>query len=341
MKPETTLPARYLNLLMRLLEQRNIDCAAALAPLGMARSQLSHPVAKVPRQPAIEVFQQLMAEHGGTALGLQLGRLVTLGELGDLGLAMLRCATLGEALRCAQEFYSFVTPSFSLSVEHLPDAVQLTWLPIHAMPYDFVLGCYDVALGTMDGLMQQLLGDAAPKADAYLTRARPTHTDYKLLKHIRCHFGAAGVPSLRMCLQPHVWDHPMPLHNVDELAVLRDRMTRRTRPIAADGVAAWVEMMLRETTGEQPTQAFLAQVVGMSSSTLARRLGEEGTTFRALANRVRHEQACELLHAGELSVTDIGARLGYADTPSFVRAFKALSGTTPGRLRIATTKTPP
>lgn len=46
--------------------------------------------------------------------------------------------------------------------------------------------------------------------------------------------------------------------------------------------------------------------------------------------------ACRLLSEGELSVAEVSSRVGYADVPSFVRAFKALSGVTPGRFGQAT-----
>ncbi len=332
MKPIPTSPARYLHLLMRLLEQRDIDGSPALAPLGIDRARLAHPAAKVPTLPAIEVFRRLVADHGGPALGLDVGRLITWGELGELGQAMLSCDTLGDALRCAEEFYAVVAPSFSMRVERLPEAVVLTWRPVQAMPYDFVLFCFDMATATMDAMLERMLGDASPVCDAYLTRVRPAHIEaYRRLRRIRCHFGQPGVPSLRLCLPPHLWDHPMALRNADELAVLRERLLQRVQPVASEGMAHWVDMMLRETVGEQPAQAFLAQVAGMSASTLARRLALEGETFRGIANRVRHERACELLKEGVLSVADIGARLGYADTPSFVRAFKAMGGVTPGR----------
>lgn len=335
MKSSGTSPARYLHLLLRLLEQRNIECESALQPLGVDRAQLAHPVAKVLTEPAIEVFRVLIAEHGESGTGFQLGRLLTIGELGDLGLAMLRCATMGEALRCAATYYPLITPSFGLKVERRPDAVLMTWHPLHAMPYDFIQFCFDMALGAMDVLAEQLMGQAAPMADAYLTRARPPHMAHQQLKHIRCHFGQPGVLSLRLCMPPDLWDHPLPTGNADELAVICERMQQRLRPVSAGTVAPWVAMMLREAVGEQPSHQFLAQVAGVSSSTLARRLADEGTTFRALANRVRYERACELLQSSDLSIAAIGARLGYADTPSFVRAFKAMGGQTPGRMRDA------
>lgn len=332
MKHSDSSPARYLHLFMRMLEQRDIDCTPALSPLGVDRASLAHPVAKVPTLPAIELFQELVARHGGPALGLEAGRLITWGELGDMGRAMLSCDTFGEAMCCAQEFYPLIAPTFRMDVTRQPQAMTLTWRPVRAVPYDFVLFCFDMALGTMDAMLERMLGDAAPFCDAYLTRARPAHVAaYRSLRRLRCHFGEPGVPSLRLSLPPDLWDHPMPMRNPDELAVLREGLQRRAQPVATDGMAQWVDMMLREATGEQPSQAFLAQVAGMSTSSLARRLAAEGSTFRAIANRTRHDLARQLLKSGELSVADVGSRLGYADTPSFVRAFKAAEGTTPGR----------
>lgn len=332
MKSAASFPARYLHLLIRMLEQRDIDCTPALGQLSVARTGLTYPDAKIPTLPAIGVLRQLVAEHRDQALGLQLGALLTWGELRDLGRAMLSSATLGEALCCAQEFYSLVSPSFCLQVDRLPEAVVLTWRPVKAVPYDFVLFSFDMALGSLNGMVEQLLGDTPSICDAYLTRARPAHiAAYRSLRHLRCHFGQPGEPCLRVHLPPDLWEHPMVMRNADELALLRDRLKQQAQPFGSDGIAQWVEMMLREAIGVQPNQAFLAQVAGMSSSTLARRLTAEGTTFRDIANRVRYERACALLREGSLSVADIGERLGYADTPSFVRAFKAMGGVTPGR----------
>jgi AraC-like DNA-binding protein len=336
MNPATSSPARYLHLLMRLLEQRDIDCTPALGPLGLSRAGLAHPVAKVPTAPAIGVFQQLVADNGGPALGLDVAQLITWGDLGDLGLAMLSCDNLGQALCFAQEFYGVITPSFCMQVERSPSAMTLTWLPIQAMPYDFVLFCFDMALSTVDRMVEGLMGPSGPICDAYLTRARPKHIDsYKQLKRMRCHFAQPGMLSLRVCLPPAMWDHPMPLRNADELVEARARLAQRLQPVTDDGAAQWVEMMLRQTSGEQPTQAFLAKVLGVSTSTLSRRLTAQGTTFREIANRVRHELACQWLTAQAMSVADVGHRLGYADTTSFVRAFKAMAGVTPGQFAKA------
>ena len=55
--------------------------------------------------------------------------------------------------------------------------------------------------------------------------------------------------------------------------------------------------------------------------TLRRRLAEEDTSFRALANDVRSTLAVELLSQVGLTVEQVARRLGYAETAAFNHAF--------------------
>ncbi len=58
-----------------------------------------------------------------------------------------------------------------------------------------------------------------------------------------------------------------------------------------------------------------------------------GESFQRLVMRLKMEQAAVLLCRQELSIAAIAERLGYADVPGFLRAFKAYHGTTPARYR--------
>ena len=75
--------------------------------------------------------------------------------------------------------------------------------------------------------------------------------------------------------------------------------------------------------------AALARLLGVSDRTLKRRLQQEGSSFRALAQAARHARAQALLEAGHLSLTEIAAELGFADLSSFSQAFKRWSGAAP------------
>lgn len=79
---------------------------------------------------------------------------------------------------------------------------------------------------------------------------------------------------------------------------------------------------------------YLARYLNMTSRTLHRRLKEHGTTFSKL--RLEHMQmaARRALRGSSASVSDIAQQLGYADSSSFVRAFKRLQGESPLQYRM-------
>ncbi len=72
----------------------------------------------------------------------------------------------------------------------------------------------------------------------------------------------------------------------------------------------------------------VAASLGLSSRTMARRLTEEGTTFRTIVDDLRFELAKSYLK-DKISVTEIAYLLGYSDTAAFSSAFKRWSGEAP------------
>ena len=59
----------------------------------------------------------------------------------------------------------------------------------------------------------------------------------------------------------------------------------------------------------------------------------QGTSYRELADEVRCRLAIEALRSRELTVAQVGERLGYRDTANFRRAFKRWTGRVPADYR--------
>ena len=78
-----------------------------------------------------------------------------------------------------------------------------------------------------------------------------------------------------------------------------------------------------------------ALLLGMASPTLRRHLSQEGTSFQQLKDELRRDAAIALLARPELSLLDIGLRLGFSEASTFHRAFKTWTGVTPGVSRHA------
>ena len=71
----------------------------------------------------------------------------------------------------------------------------------------------------------------------------------------------------------------------------------------------------------------------MSSRTLSRKLGEEGTSFAEIFDQLLAALAKRYLHDETLPVFETAWLLGYREVSSLTHAFKRWTGTTPQRFR--------
>lgn len=76
-----------------------------------------------------------------------------------------------------------------------------------------------------------------------------------------------------------------------------------------------------------------AQRLALSTRSLQRQLGKDGIHFRDLLGDVRRDLACHYLRHSELAMGEIAYLLSFEDANSFLRAFKAWTGYTPGAFR--------
>ena len=81
------------------------------------------------------------------------------------------------------------------------------------------------------------------------------------------------------------------------------------------------------------TAGGIAELLGVSESTLSRRLRSEGTSFMIVLTNKRMAIAKRLLNHTEMPIAEIALSVGYAENASFSRAFKAWSGQTPENFR--------
>ncbi|WP_211153216.1 helix-turn-helix domain-containing protein [Nocardia farcinica] len=78
----------------------------------------------------------------------------------------------------------------------------------------------------------------------------------------------------------------------------------------------------------------VARALHLSTRTMRRRLGEAGTSYQILRDEVRETLAEQMLGTGALSVHDVAIRLGYAESASFIHAFKHWKGVRPRQSQI-------
>lgn len=93
-----------------------------------------------------------------------------------------------------------------------------------------------------------------------------------------------------------------------------------------------VRRLLEKDPGQRSSQ-WLAHELSISTSTLKRRLSEEGTTLREVRESFLHERAMLRLLDRSMSVSEIATDLGYSDLTNFSHAFKRWTGRSPSEFR--------
>lgn len=107
---------------------------------------------------------------------------------------------------------------------------------------------------------------------------------------------------------------------------LQQYRDRRATLTMSDKVERILVAML--PSGE-PKQGDVAAQLNLSSSTLKRRLNDEGNTFKSLLDNLRHELAIKYLNQDKLSITETTYLLGFSQSSAFTRAFKRWEGVSP------------
>ena len=80
-------------------------------------------------------------------------------------------------------------------------------------------------------------------------------------------------------------------------------------------------------------KAQIANLLGMSERSLTRQLSRDGTTYNRLFAEVQSERAINLLSNEDLTISEVGYRLGYAEPAAFSRAFTSWNKISPSRWR--------
>jgi AraC-like DNA-binding protein len=112
-----------------------------------------------------------------------------------------------------------------------------------------------------------------------------------------------------------------------------DPDTHEAEPIGDDLPACVAHLIALDLDEARPTIDGIARRLGLSRRTLQRRLGDAGTRYADIQQRVMAGRAETLLTGNRLSIGRIAQELGYADASHFARAFVEWTGTTPSQWR--------
>ena len=223
---------------------------------------------------------------------------------------------------------------FALSLNHQPEVTTIrvtSRLPLTPRIERFLT---DTLFGAFYELASQIAGPQLEAVLAQVTHARPEDAGL-YVRHIPFTFqfsqyaNQVVVPrslSLKPNAQADTQAYQIARQHCERL--LQDADDR----IHAGLEQRIVQMMLAGQPGTL-TAEMTADSLFLTPRTLARRLRQDGTSFREIRDKVLSRQAVEMLSDPRLSVDAVAALMNFHDAASFRRAFKRWHGKPPHLFR--------
>lgn len=334
---QPAIPVNYARQLVELCGRWHVAAAELIEGTALARLD---PAATDVRLSPLEfnlLVDRALRLTGEPALGYHFGLQTKLSAHGFLGYAVMTSATLDEAIKLTEKFFStrsgallfrfFVEPAAragqpDMAVIQIDSTVDIK-LPF-AFPFESLLVglCHAGAYITGESSLEAEIWIDFPEPE-YYARVAPL-----LPCPVRY-----GKPVNQLRFPAELLQSPLLLADATASQQAAEQCERELAALSSQPLVSRVRALLGQDLTAMPDLDSVAARCCMSARSLKRKLAEHGVSFSELAAELRRDEACLLLAEGRLSIEQIAGRLGYRDPANFTRAFKAWTEQTPRQYR--------
>jgi AraC-like DNA-binding protein len=303
---------------------------------GLTINELEPLEGAVPYVKVLALVREIDAYRPGIELGLEMGMGFSLARMAALGCALPHAPTLGVALRDLTRFQQMmngglITWHFSagagrctMSLTAHSDLTPIPWL-------------LEAPFAMFITLARKLCGQPIVPLHVSFCHSRRRSN--------RMHQEFFGAPVFfdaevtEMVIAASLLEMPVLQADTETYGHLIKCVEKRVDTISgsstvSDSVRRTIVRTIRYGA---PRKASVARQLGMSTRTLLRRLGDEGTTFVAIVEGTRRELAHGYLSDEKFDYTSMATALGYSDSSPFFRAVARWFGCTPSEYRARIT----
>jgi AraC-like DNA-binding protein len=315
---------------------QGIAASDLLADTELRESDLVDPYNLISEAQARMYYRNVVKLADTDGLGLELGLMSSLAELGPHGITQLTARTVREALEWSfanRYIYNLLVDwKVDISEQHV----------VHRGSYrepDKRLRIFmlERSLAMIHALGQELVGPDLTPVKVLLDYKAPVYSQrYKEIFRCPVLFGQDVV---EMSYTTRYLDAEISTYDPQVGEVLGTLTDNLRQKLSSKGdVLSDVRLALRRTRGEFPNLEVVADSLAMSSRTLRRKLAEHNTTFQLLLDEERRRVAEDYLLNTSMNMQQIAEQCGFGDAQNFSQAFKRWLGVSPTEYRDANKK---
>lgn len=263
-------------------------------------------------------------------LGISATRKLTyLVSHGVVGVAAMSSATILEALEISIRYQSLRSQICNTELLHQDDQVILR-LDLGVEMDAVGKFLTESWIGTWASSITMVLGSKLDKVKLLLGFTRPDHV-HVYHKYLPFDF-QFNQNYTQFSFPRYLTQKPLPTHDSFTKQWALDACEQQFLQFKQQKpFAQRVNALLKNSKGKLPNQDQVASQLNVSVRTLARRLKEEGFTFKKLVDDEQKRLAAHYFNNTKLNIETISDLVGYQDISSFRRAFKRWFHVTPSQ----------
>lgn len=325
-------PAGSVQLMIQLAQELGVSRATCIRGAGLHGAALVDPAHEIVGQQELHVLRNILrALDPSVPFGLQAGLRYRATMMGAWGFAIITSRSVREGIEIGLRYFD-LTYSFNRLGFELDAGEARLLYDGSDNPDDVRAALVERDLAALIAMERDILGRTLPATQVCLQGPRPVYAaSFEPL------FGTMpqwGAPVNCIAFDSRLLDLSSPLADTFGLSVSEELcrgLLEQQR--ARSGLSGRVRACILRKPGELANMEGVAADLGMSARTLRNQLRREMTSYRELLEEVRETLAEQLLAADHLTLDQIAERVGYADTSSFIAAFKRWKGVAPGSYR--------
>ncbi|MFD2230118.1 AraC family transcriptional regulator [Alkalimarinus sediminis] len=324
------ISAAYLRGLIDCLRLRNIDTECFLERYAVDQALVENFQARLP----VERFNQMLYEAetltGDEDIGLHVGEQIKPNQYGVLGLSIMNCKNLEEAVKRHTRYENLVCNVAMSRYQVKGDQVELTW---DTCAPEVTRHIAEENVASWITFARWISGtDLSPSLIQFQHNKPNSIEEHERIFRCPLKFSAERVrvlfPAEYLQLSLRQYD-PAMLAMLDTYAE-RLLLELNSSGRLVDQVTASISTHLQ--SGEV-SLGHIAATLGLSERQLQRKLKEEGLTYQGILDNTRKTLALKQIEDGMVDLYEITFLLGFSDQSAFQRAFKKWTGMTPGQYR--------
>ena len=324
------LPAIHALHLAELVARWEVAPNMLLRGTGLAKSDLRRPGQRLSVATMERLVERARSLTREPALGIYFGLQMRISWLGFLGLAAMTSQNVRQALELATRFLPTLTGALALDLEIDGKKASL----VIQERADFGAARDAIVLALVVGIWQLGCTLTGRRLSGSVDVAMPEPPYFARFRGVAPGAIRFDRPAHRFVFDAETLQLPFASADPVALALTREQCERELDALGfAGSLRQRVGALALHGGGGARSLADIAAQLHVSSRTLKRRLAELGTSYSQILDAERKRRALALLRDTTLPLEEIAERLGYSDVANFGRAFRRLTGRTPGAVR--------